>query len=515
MNVPALRVDLEMLAHVADRGDVRVPNSTWAGWPGSGLHVEGFALFPGGNFDPNELAYRAILRNGSVSPWVTAGEYCGTRGQCLPILGFSVRLRGALAERFDCASSGTFLDGTALDPSPDPAYCIAASFAPLEAMRIVLRPKPPAALLAPVPIRPVRELTSGHITVFPEQNVQYANVLAYSNARETCKQTFIDFLLGTTAGINTVTPEVFIGRYEPGATIAAGDSFLVITADGLVAEQVLPVPHEAPEIRLAYARATAHETVEIAEECLLTTRYGIGTWGHWLNEIFPKAVVAEAVFPGRFRYVVPDALSRPGPDRNFATSLLETFAAYGIAEERLLRIDASKHHRFANLFDVGGFGRASFLHRGVCALMRHGLKEIPPEPSCKMLALERNNTGRRIANLDELRSLLAGRGFEFVDLSRLPFPRQVACFKAAETVFGVYGSGLAGLPYAQKGIGLLACAPANWRDNYYVPVIQERGGRYADVRGPRCEDGVDFKFNAPFHVDPEHLLLGLEALRTP
>ena len=36
---------------------------------------------------------------------------CGSRGLGTPLIGFSIRLRGAAAERFDCVYEGAFVSG--------------------------------------------------------------------------------------------------------------------------------------------------------------------------------------------------------------------------------------------------------------------------------------------------------------------------------------------------------------------------------------------------------------------
>lgn len=517
--------EIEVLAHVENRGDVRVPDSAWAGQADSGLWIEGFALFPHGGIAAADLAYSAVLHDGTLSPWASPGEFCGTRGECRPIHGFLVRLRGAASERFTCACAARFIDGTELAPAADGAACIAPSLSPLEAMRIVLRPRnsgmdapKPARTAEPTAIRPLRELTSDHVSVFPAETVDFSNPLVYSNAEETCSQQFQRHLLDAIAPTRIPLPEVFIGRYDSGTVVLGSDSFWVTTRKTLVAEQIipyfaehlLPLFERDPQAKLRHLKAAARETIEIGEECLLAARFGYGTWGHWINEILPKAVVAETVYPGRFRFVVPASVTQRGAERSFATAVVESLAAYGIAEDRLIRIEVEKNYSFCRLFDVGGCGMWNIAHPRVLSLMRDHLGKIHPERNCELLALTREDNPRNIHNETEVNALLRELGFRFIDPLREPFERQISHFKGANVIFSVYGSGLAGVIYAEEGIGVLACAPANWDDTYYIPVIQERRGLYADVRGPKCRDGVGF--NAPFRIEPEHVAIALEKL---
>lgn len=130
----------EIAAHVQRRGDIAAAVGEWVGDRGSQHWVEGFSIALAG-IASEDLEYQAVLGRGWLSPWVEGGEYCGSRGMALPILGLRVRLRGAAAETHDCALSATFVDGTSAGPVPNGEACEAESLAPLEAFQLVLRPR--------------------------------------------------------------------------------------------------------------------------------------------------------------------------------------------------------------------------------------------------------------------------------------------------------------------------------------------------------------------------------------
>ncbi len=136
-------------AHVQGRGDVTVAFGDWMGEPGSKRWVEGFAITPKGAIGPADIEYQAVLGRGWLSPWAEGGQYCGSRGMSLPILGLRMRLRGEAAEQFDCFLEASFVDGTKLEPSDDGEPSQAESLAPLEAFRIKLVPREAAEAPAP------------------------------------------------------------------------------------------------------------------------------------------------------------------------------------------------------------------------------------------------------------------------------------------------------------------------------------------------------------------------------
>ncbi|MBV9758622.1 MAG: glycosyltransferase family 61 protein [Alphaproteobacteria bacterium] len=361
-------------------------------------------------------------------------------------------------------------------------------------------------------VRPIRKVIEDAVTIFASQLAEWPRVVAYSNYAAFCDH-------ATTASFTKAddltrlrVPEVFIGRYPPGATVLGADSFWVQVGQSLVLEQIFISSRllrsfaPDPGAQAAALRAAVPDTADIEEECVLLARYGWGTWGHWLNEILCKAVVAEAAFPGRFRYVLPAAIAREGTERNFAGALIESLRAYGIAERREIRIEPSKNYRFRSLFDVGGctmWARSGvILHPAVSHLMRERLSDAPARADSPLLAIERHGTTRTLVNAQEVNRELSANGFVFIDPLALGFREQMAYFRGAKTVFSVYGSGLANVLYSPPGIGALTCGPAYWGDTYFMYTVKERRGAYADVRGPPFWNGVGHLFHAPFWIDP-------------
>jgi len=139
---------MEIVAHVQERGDVGAMLGGWVGERGSKRWIEGFGIAPLSAVSLKDIEYQAVLGRGWLSPWVEGGQFCGSRGMALPILGLRVRLRGPAAESHEVTYSATFVDGTAAGPAAAGEPCEAESLAPVEAFQVVVRPKgasaPPA-----------------------------------------------------------------------------------------------------------------------------------------------------------------------------------------------------------------------------------------------------------------------------------------------------------------------------------------------------------------------------------
>ncbi|AQS87490.1 hypothetical protein NCH01_27150 [Neoasaia chiangmaiensis] len=130
----------EIAAHVQRRGDVLSRLGEWMGAPGSQAWIEGFGVSPDGIVPESDIEYQAVLGKGWLSPWAEGGQYCGSRGMALPILGLRVRLKGKSAEKFDVQLTATFTDGSRIGPVDGRTAAEAESLAPLEAFLLEIVP---------------------------------------------------------------------------------------------------------------------------------------------------------------------------------------------------------------------------------------------------------------------------------------------------------------------------------------------------------------------------------------
>lgn len=136
--------DIEVAAHIYGRGDVGGRLGRWMGERGSKRWIEGFGLMPGSGVAASDIEYQAVLGRDWQSPWSEGGQFCGSRGMSLPILGLRIRLRGAAAKTHRVSVSASFVDGTEVGPVSDGEACEAPSLSPLEAFQVMLEPLKPA-----------------------------------------------------------------------------------------------------------------------------------------------------------------------------------------------------------------------------------------------------------------------------------------------------------------------------------------------------------------------------------
>lgn len=131
----------EVSAHIQREGDVIRPVGVWMGRPGSGLWIEGFSVSPECHIQAGDIEYQAVLGKGWLSPWSDGGQFCGSRGMSLPILGMCIRLKEKVSKDWKLRLTGCFTDGTKIGPLEGTEIMLESeTLAPLEAFQLEILP---------------------------------------------------------------------------------------------------------------------------------------------------------------------------------------------------------------------------------------------------------------------------------------------------------------------------------------------------------------------------------------
>jgi Clostridial hydrophobic W len=133
--------DTEVVAHIQRTGDVVGTIGDWIGIRGSRLWIEGFAINPRSVVAADKIEYQAVLGRGWLSPWISGGRFCGSRGMALPLLGLRIRLTGEAEQTHEAVVSATFVDGSMAGPVPGGEGCESEKLAALESFQVIISPK--------------------------------------------------------------------------------------------------------------------------------------------------------------------------------------------------------------------------------------------------------------------------------------------------------------------------------------------------------------------------------------
>jgi hypothetical protein len=288
-------------------------------------------------------------------------------------------------------------------------------------------------------------------------------------------------------------------RLPPDVLLHGGHHCVLSLPDGPITELLTHGMRGAnPAVPVPAYDASGATVIE--DEVVLLTRYGHGTWGHWLGEILPMAAVLELFHPGRYRFALPFH-----PVDWYRARLYESLTFYGIAPDRRLELRPTRGpYVFRNARMVTPIWTRLVPHPGAIAVLRH---RVPTERSLRLALMRRDWSTRQMVNVAAVAALLDRQGFVMTDLAHQNFADQVRLFARAERVFGILGSGLTGLIYAPPGVRVIAAAPEGWRDGFFHGIAQVTGARcWTEIRGPSQWDGkTGLMRDAPFEVPLDHL----------
>ncbi len=117
---------LKLELHVQRHGDVTAPGGAWAMSPDGQGAIEGLSVRLEGGLPADGVEYQAILGREWVSPWMTGGEFCGSRGLALPLVGVRIRARPEFAVGHTVRVWGRFAKGGEAGPFEDGEACAVA-----------------------------------------------------------------------------------------------------------------------------------------------------------------------------------------------------------------------------------------------------------------------------------------------------------------------------------------------------------------------------------------------------
>jgi hypothetical protein len=348
------------------------------------------------------------------------------------------------------------------------------------------------------------------VALLPTQIHNSINPLIHSNVDRLNDAAFNRWLFWCNTARQVVQAAVVIGRYPLGSLLDGAGPYAVLAGAVFIEDQLLGSQFD-PAIafaRLTYGRASA---IQVAHPCLLACHTGSRTWGHWLLDMLPKIVLAEAAYPDKFTFVIPAPKSQHSAPDHFDTAVVDSLAAYGIGPNRLLHVLPDKIYQFRALHDIADIV-CDGMHPGVLDVMRERVK-VPRASGNRLTSILRGDVGRRtIVNLAAIDDVLRQHRAATLDPSRALFAAQVNAFRGSEIIVGDLGSNIAASIYMQRDASIVTLAPSGWYDGYFVNIFQRLGLRHADIRGLSFGMHSEGRGEAPYSINPRDLTKALSDL---
>ncbi len=127
---------MALIAHVQNTGDCVSDRTGWAGSPGTSHAIEGFQMSRIDRAALEGVACQGVLADGSLTPPVLAGAYCGTRGKGVALYGYILTVQGRPAAAGTVTCEGRFADASHVGPLDAGELCRSPSGTPLTGIRI-------------------------------------------------------------------------------------------------------------------------------------------------------------------------------------------------------------------------------------------------------------------------------------------------------------------------------------------------------------------------------------------
>jgi hypothetical protein len=335
-------------------------------------------------------------------------------------------------------------------------------------------------------------------TIFPMREVPLDDLVVFSNSDTT-------YTTPAFRARNAKSDSIDVGRLPRGTTLHGSHLFAACVGNSWIVETVPPYLQE--QMRLTPPDPPT-EKIPIQDECFIAACYGHGTWGHWLGEILPLVALAERVYPGRFRYATT---FYGGDGASYDSRVAESFAAYGISENRLFRMMANRSYTFSSAHWITPAWSDHILHPDVATVMR-GAVHLDPLSEHERIALPRRGArGRALVNPEGIADLLRDYGYVPRGHRKFSFRTQVSMFRAAKSIFSILGSGLTGLIFSPDCVTVGSVRPQQWQDRFFPALMQLRRGKWADISGPTSGDNP---MGDSFAVSEEEVASALQALHS-
>ncbi len=177
-NIVSVRGELRI--HLSGVGDVVNQTALCGGTINSNRCIEGFCLTLDGDLG-SYIEYQTLSSDGAWSPWSKAGEFSGTRGHGLSLLGFCIRLTGTASDQCSLFYAGSF--GGSVVVSQNGMPCTGQSGSKLEAIHVLIEKlERDSAAMAPI------------LAENSEHTLSSSDSGPNENSNESRRLSFLDFI---------------------------------------------------------------------------------------------------------------------------------------------------------------------------------------------------------------------------------------------------------------------------------------------------------------------------------
>ncbi len=310
--------------------------------------------------------------------------------------------------------------------------------------------------------------------------------------------------------IEVAPPEAAVAVFEKVVVHAGG---IITTLDHrVVFESLINTHHEKSFYNFERAEDGAHlrlkdpqEPVPLpgGETYVHIKQSWDSNYGHWLIESLPRVDLAKRIARGETCKWILTLVSP-----QMARVYRQTMATFGVEERRLILTDKTPVYCERLVYPLPLTRQPWVKAPIIVPILRQvgeRLREKNSEtslPRPERLFIERPAGMRRqLLNQAEIRERLERRGYTAIKPGAHSCAEQAILFSRARQVVGTIGAELANLVFCENAISLLALAPAEMLDDFYLDLLSHLRGRYFSLHGLATEP--EKRWNSDFRIDPE------------
>ena len=229
---------------------------------------------------------------------------------------------------------------------------------------------------------------------------------------------------------------------------------------------------------------------------------GGGTWGHFIVQNLPRALLYLEKFPDG-KIIVPRVHAFPDGS-NFNRSLTRL----GVPQDRLIPIEQRGSYQFRELVLVDFLYNFPKLmpHPLALELLATRAGAVDPATPGRSIFLSRiPGQGRSIDNGAEVEAVLDKHGVHTTVLGHQNFEAQIAAWQHSDLIVSTLGSDLTNIVFGKAGSRILALSPDWFGDAFFYHLAILKDMQWNELRcGTRVQQ-ADVSHKASFRVDTDIL----------
>jgi len=206
---------------------------------------------------------------------------------------------------------------------------------------------------------------------------------------------------------------------------------------------------------------------------LIMHNEGGGTWGHFLAQNLPRALLFLKNFPYG-KVVLPKAYAA----RN--NSYGDAIAFFGIRPDQIITIEREKNYRFRETVIMDFLFYRAVPHPLALELLEAGLPPVITNPQRKTF-IPRSSTVRLIENHEEIENALREKDFG-VFYQKKHVSEQIETWRESNAVIGTLGSDLTNIVFGSPGTKLIVISPNWFGDRFFFELAAAKGMQWNEIR---------------------------------